>query len=210
MWQQFCGLMFSATVAIFAAGCSLVQPVESKVQPERARQMSMAQLKEMESFFVKCETSLPTLDPKQLKAGQHIQVLTGGMPDNEFPDSVALPTRVAGTVKVVTADHVVLQDVMMIREGRSQNGVPVVSKVPYFSRYFKNTGVGRASTAVPGELAIELSSILHAGELSEFEFDAMQKNRQPQRIGVDFDFNVEDGRLADRPVITKQVQEGCL
>lgn len=205
MRQQFCGLAFWATLATWTSGCSLVQPVASRTLLEPARP-SIEQLSEMESYLVTCETSVPTLDPKQLNVGQHVQIMIGGMSDDEFPYSVAIPTKVAGTVKEVNADHVVLQDVMMIKTGRSQQGVPVVSKVPYISRYFKNTGIARVSTAIPGALTIELSSILHTGEVSDVEFDAMQKNGKPQRIGVDFDFSVEDGRLADSPVIMQQVQ----
>lgn len=206
MRQQLCGLAFWATVAMWTSGCSLVQPAESKVQPEAARQMSMDELREIESFFVTGETSASALNPKQLNVGQHVQIVISGGSDNEFPYSVAAPTKVAGTVKEVNADHVVLQDLMMVKTGRSQQGVPVVNKMPYFSRRFKNTSVGRVSTAVPGALTIELSSILHASEVSDVEFEAMQKNAQPERIGVDYDFDIPDARLADEPAITKQVQ----
>lgn len=204
MRQQFYGLAFWATLATWTSGCSLVQPVESKVQPEPSRQMSMDELREIESFFVTGETS--ALNPKQLNVGQHVQIMISGGTDNEFPNSVAAPTKVAGTVKEVNADHVVLQDLMMVKESRSKPSSSFTTKIPYVSRWGRNSGVGRVSTAVPGELTIEMSSILHAGEVADVEFEAMQENAQPERIGVDFDYEVADRQLADKPVMKKQVQ----
>ena len=205
MRQQFCGLAFWATLALWTSGCSLVQPVESKVQPEPALQMSMDELRELQSFLIQGETSVPTLDPKQFHVGQHVHMIAGDSPETLDQEVRLLTSSIAGTVKEANADHVVLQDVMMVKTGRSQ-GVPVVGKVPYISRLFRNSGVGRMSTAVPGTLTIELSSILHASEVSDVEFEAMQKNAQPQRIGVDYDFDIPDARLADEPAITQQVQ----
>ena len=206
MWRRFTSLSFIAILSICCSGCTLVQPTESKVQPELSRQMSMDELREIESFFVMGETSVPTLDPMQLQVGQHVQIMISGGSDNEFPNSVAAPTKVAGTVKEVNADHVVLQDLLMVKESRLKPSSSFTTKIPYVSRWGRNSGVGRVSTAVPGELTIEMSSILHSSKLSEVEFDAMQKNAQSQRIGVDYDFDIPDARLADKTAITKQVQ----
>ncbi|MDA1231207.1 MAG: hypothetical protein O2856_10570 [Planctomycetota bacterium] len=196
MWRSLTALSLIAVLSTCFAGCSLVQPSELNVRHELTPQTRLKLVKDAEAFLVECETSVPALDPKQLKAGQHIQILTGGTPMTDFPEFIVLPTKMAGSVKEVGPDRVVLQDVLMVNESRSQQGVPIVSKVPYVSRLFKNTGVGRVSTAIPGELTIELSRILHASELTAEEFEAMQKNGMPERIGVDFDFNIEDGRSA--------------
>lgn len=196
MWRSHTALSFIAALSTYFAGCSLVQPTELNVGQELTPQTRLQHVKDAEAFLIECETSLPTLDPKLLKAGQHIQILTGGTPVTDFPEFIVLPTKVAGSVKEVGPDRVVLQEVVMVNESRTQQGVPIVSKVPYVSRLFKNTGVGRVSTAIPGELTIELSRILHACELTEVEFEAMQKNGESERIGVDFDFNIENGRSA--------------
>ena len=148
---------------------------------------------EHRSIFAESEASVPKVDPQQLNAGQHIHILTGGVPLTDFPEFIALPTEVVGTVKVVDSDRLVLQDVVMINEARSHSGVPILSKVPFTSRLFKNTSVGRSSTAVPGEVTLDLSKILHASELTEGEFAAMQKRGRPERIGVDFNVDVADG-----------------
>ncbi|MBC7965636.1 MAG: hypothetical protein H7Z17_06880, partial [Fuerstia sp.] len=95
----------------------------------------------------------------------------------------------AGTVKANDGDRLVLQDVVLINEGRSQTGVPVVSRVPYFSRLFKNTSVARQGVSIPGEVALERSKILHACELTDDNFRSIRQNSGDERIGIDFDFN---------------------
>ncbi len=99
----------------------------------------------------------------------------------------------AGTVKANDGERLVLQDVVLINEARSQTGVPVLSEVPYFSRLFKNTGVARQGVSIPGEMALERSKILHACELTDDNFKNIRQNGGDERIGVDFDFNIADG-----------------
>lgn len=202
MWRNLTALSLIAAVSTCFAGCSLVQPAELNVRHELTPQTRLEFVKDAEAFLVECETSVPTLDPKQLKVGQHIQILTGGVPVTDFPEFIALPTKVAGTVKVISNGRVVLQDVVMINDRRTQQAVPIVSKVPYVSRLFKNTGVGREVASVPGEVAIELSEILHAKALTDAEFEDIQKYGV-ERIGVDFDVKAtDDGGVA----ITQQVR----
>ena len=106
----------------------------------------------------------------------------------------------AGTVKANDGERLVLQDVVLINEGRSQTGVPIVNKVPYFSRCFKNTSVARQGISIPGEMALERSKILHACELTDDNFKNIRQNSGDERIGVDFDFNIADGEDAKSTV----------
>ncbi len=215
MWRHVGKLSLMASLASCGSGCSLVQPaesnvqtepgrqrvfgcrelghltVESNVQTEPGRQQTLEALKEMEVFL---QGSVPKLDPQQLKAGQHIQILTGGVPHTRIPEIMIHSTMIAGTVKVMDGDRLVLQDDVMIKEGRSKRNKSFTSRIPYVSRWGKSTGIGRESTAVPGEVAIKLSEILNASELTDVEFEAVRKNGGGyERIGVDFDFNVADG-----------------
>ena len=191
MRQSFCRLTFLVTLAMFV-GCSLVQPADSKIQPEPPTQMSMDELREIESVVFRGDPMVPTLDPKQLQVAQHVQIMTG-IPSEDFQQEIeALTSRIAGTVKEITADHVVLQDVVMISQKQTQRAVPVVGKVPYFNQFFKNTAIGRELTPVPGDVTIELSKILHAKELTDSGFAEVRESGV-ERIGVDFDFNGEDG-----------------
>jgi general secretion pathway protein D len=61
--------------------------------------------------------------------------------------TVQLPTfaftSVTTTVSVPDGGTVLLGGVKRLREGRNERGVPILSKVPYVSRLFKNVGIGR-------------------------------------------------------------------
>ena len=61
--------------------------------------------------------------------------------------TVQLPTfaftSVTTTVSVPDGGTVLLGGVKRLREGRTERGVPLLSKVPYVSRLFKNVGIGR-------------------------------------------------------------------
>lgn len=48
-----------------------------------------------------------------------------------------------GTIAEVTTGGIVLTEAEELIEARSETTVPIVRKVPYTSRLFKNTGVGR-------------------------------------------------------------------
>ena len=214
MWQKLVGASLTAVLTTCVAGCSLVQSEKSNIQTDpgfgcrelwqpaeesnaqtkRARQPGVQPLANMEVFLVNEQGRLPKIDPQELKPGQHVQLLTGENLSGDFLDEVEMCTRsFAGTVKANDGDRLVLQDFVMIHESRSQTGVPILSKVPYVSRLFKNTGVARKGISIPGEVALERSKILHASELSDDRFQTMRKNDGYERIGVDFDFNVADG-----------------
>ena len=200
MWRNLTGLSLMAVVSIFVAGCSLVQRAESSAIAEYQPQTGITPMPVLEMSLHDAKGQLPKLDPHQMKTGQHVMMLAGGRPDS-FLDEVSMLTKpIVGTVKQFDGDRVVLQDVVMISESRSSSGVPIVNHVPYFNRFFKNTGVARTITPIPGEVTIELSKIHCVSELMEDRFLAAQKNGGYERIGVDFDFNVVDGE----PAITQQ------
>ena len=214
MWQKLVGASLTAVLTTCVAGCSLVQSEKSNIQTDpgfgcrelwqpaeesnaqtkRARQPGVQPLANMEVFLVNEQGRLPKIDPQELKPGQHVRLITGERPNCDVPDirdEVLMFSRsFAGTVKANDGDRLVLQDVVLINEGRSQTGVPIVSKVPYFSRCFKNTSVVRQGVSIPGEIALERSRILHACELTDDNFKNIRQNGGDERIGVDFDFDV--------------------
>lgn len=55
---------------------------------------------------------------------------------------------VTTTVSVPDGGTVLLGGVKRLREGRNMSGVPILNKIPYVSRLFKNTGVGRETESV--------------------------------------------------------------
>ncbi len=192
MWRILSGLTFFTAVLICFDGCSLVQPTDSDVPPEQSTQMSMEVLKEIETHFVESSGIAPTPDPSQLKAGQHVKILTGNPPETLSKEIRLLTSGIAGTVKEVSADRVVLQDVVMISSRTTQQVRPIVSKVPFSGRFFANTGVLPEVTPVPGEVAIELSEILEAKVLTDTAFEQV-RTYGVERLGVDFDFAAEGG-----------------
>jgi len=55
---------------------------------------------------------------------------------------------VATTVSVPDGGTVLLGGIKRLREGRNMAGVPILNKIPYVSRLFKNTGVGRETQSL--------------------------------------------------------------
>lgn len=51
-------------------------------------------------------------------------------------------------VSVPDGGTVLLGGVKTLREGRNMAGVPILNKIPYISRLFKNTGVGRETESL--------------------------------------------------------------
>lgn len=182
MWRRPAGLSILTVLSTWFAGCSLVNPPDT--------QMSMDELKELEAHFVDSGGIAITPDPSQLKAGQHVKILMGNPPETLSQEIRLLTSGIAGTVKEVSADRVVLQDVVMISSKPTQQGIPIVSKLPFSGRLFTNTGVRREVTPVPGEVTIELSKILEAKVLTDTAFEDVRKYGA-ERIGVDFDFSAE-------------------
>ncbi len=64
--------------------------------------------------------------------------------------TVQLPTfaqtSVSTTVSVPDGGTILLGGIKRLREGRTERGVPMLSKLPYVSRLFKNVGIGRETT----------------------------------------------------------------
>ena len=56
--------------------------------------------------------------------------------------------NVTTTVSVPDGGTVLLGGVKRLREGRNMAGVPILNKIPYISRLFKNSGVGRETESL--------------------------------------------------------------
>jgi general secretion pathway protein D len=66
--------------------------------------------------------------------------------------TVQLPTfeviSVSTTVSVPDGGTVLLGGIKRLREGRNEFGVPLLSKIPYIDRLFRNVGIGRATDSL--------------------------------------------------------------
>ena len=66
--------------------------------------------------------------------------------------TVQLPTfaitTVTTTVSVPDGGTILLGGIKRLREGRTERGIPILNKVPYISRLFKNVGIGREAQSL--------------------------------------------------------------
>jgi type II secretory pathway component GspD/PulD (secretin) len=65
-----------------------------------------------------------------------------------FQQPVVDVVSVTTVVSVPDGGTVLLGGVKTLREGRNMQGVPILNKIPYISRLFKNTGVGRETSSL--------------------------------------------------------------
>ena len=66
--------------------------------------------------------------------------------------TVQLPTLAFTTVSTVVSvpdgGTILLGGIKRLREARSEQGVPILSKLPYINRLFKNVGTGRETNSL--------------------------------------------------------------
>ena len=59
-----------------------------------------------------------------------------------------ITTTVTTTVSVPDGGTVLMGGIKRQREGRNEYGVPILSKIPYINRLFKNVGIGRTTESL--------------------------------------------------------------
>ena len=57
-------------------------------------------------------------------------------------------TNISTTVSVPDGGTILLGGIKRMREGRVERGVPILSKIPYVNRLFKNTAIGRETSTL--------------------------------------------------------------
>ena len=83
---------------------------------------------------------------QQGQQGQQGQGGGGGAGTLQLP--VYSNLTVTTVVSVPDGGTVLLGGIKRLREGRNMAGVPILNKIPYISRLFKNSGVGRETESV--------------------------------------------------------------
>jgi general secretion pathway protein D len=81
----------------------------------------------------------------QEKSGNEQTTLSNGT-TIQLPEFIF--TTVTTTVSVPDGGTVLLGGIKRLREGRNEFGVPILSKVPYINRLFKNVGLGRTTDSL--------------------------------------------------------------
>ncbi len=89
----------------------------------------------------------------------------GGATEITVQQPVLEQVTVNTTVSVPDGGTVLLGGIKRLREGRNMAGVPILNKIPYISRLFKNTGVGRETESL---MLIVTPRIIISEEEEEF------------------------------------------
>jgi type II secretory pathway component GspD/PulD (secretin) len=85
---------------------------------------------------------------QQGQTGQQQQGTAGAAGSITVQQPVTDVVTVSTVVSVPDGGTVLLGGVKRLREGRNMAGVPILNKIPYVSRLFKNTGVGRETDSL--------------------------------------------------------------
>jgi len=80
-----------------------------------------------------------------IKADREQEVRSSGT-TIQLPEFII--TSVQTTVSVPDGGTVLLGGIKRLREGRNEFGVPILSKIPYINRLFKNVGLGRTTDSL--------------------------------------------------------------
>jgi hypothetical protein len=120
---------------------------------------------------------------KALRVGDHCQIGT--------EERIAWNRRATGqfwgTVKSRSEDEITLANVATT--GRREHTVPIITRIPYVNRMYKNVGVGRMQFAEADDVVIRVKAISAARVIGEEELQAAiedAKNHQFQRVGINF------------------------
>jgi hypothetical protein len=81
------------------------------------------------------------VSPKMLRAGDRCEIILVA----QTTSSNRTTGQIVGTVLRTADDQIVLTDAW--RTGRTERGVPILSKIPYANRLFKSVGIGREKIA---------------------------------------------------------------
>jgi hypothetical protein len=107
-------------------------------------------------------------------------------------------TEYVGTIEAIDADKIVLKDASLVTRSRVERGPPIMNRVPYVSRMFRNTSTTKETHPLPHGVTVPRSKVIVAlGADSEFT----------ERIGVDFDFNADTKESAERTEVTFLIRE---
>lgn len=167
------------------SGCAGLASTEtmSSTSPGETVVSDMATLHRIESGFHVIDPSSLQIQLKDLQAGQQVRLVTSTSTLAEMKDGGNVhTTEYVGTIDAIDADKIVLKDASLVTSAKVVRATPIMSRVPYFSRMFKNTCTAMETHPLPHGVTIPRSKVIVAlGASSEIK----------ERIGVDFDFDAD-------------------
>lgn len=181
---QIIGLFLTVVVS----GCSTLAP--STASYWESVQGPADDIGSDELHRSKFDREAKQLSQEGLKTGLQVHLLLVDRQIEEGgvnPEARLKVTQYVGKVESVDGQAVVLKDAIQIIEGRSMNSVPVLGKIPYVSRMFRNSGVGRESRKMSDDVVVPREKIAGAFELSASGAESLMLLQQVERIGVDYE-----------------------
>jgi len=198
MSPRFAFVLIALPVISGCAGLASTETMSSSPRGE-AVVSDMATLHRIESGFRGVDPSALQIPLKDLQAGQQVRLVTSASKVAEMKDGGSLDTtEYVGTIEAIDADRIVLKDASIVTRSRVERGTPIMNRVPYVSRMFKNTSTAKETHPLPHGVTVPRSKVIVAlGADSEFT----------ERIGVDFDFNADTKESAERTEVTFLIRE---
>ena len=182
-------------------GCAGLASTEtmSSSSPGEAVVSDLATLHRIESGFHVVDPSALEIQLKDLQAGQQVRLVTSASTLAEMKEGGNVnTTEYVGTMDAIDADNIVLKDASLVTRAKVVRGTPIMSRVPYFSRMFKNTFAAKETHPLPHGVTVPRSKVIVVlGADSEFT----------ERIGVDFDFNADTKESVERTEVTFLIRE---
>ena len=198
MSPQFASISVPFLVMSGCAGLASTEAMSSSA-PGEAVVSDMATLHRIESSFQVVDPSALQIQLKDLQAGQQVRLVTSASTVTELNDGGSLETtEYVGTIDAIDADNIALKDASLVTRATVVRATPIMTRVPYFSRMFKNTSVGQETHPLPHGVTVPRSKVIVAiGAGAEVV----------KQIGVDFDFNADTNGTAERTHVTFLIRE---
>ena len=198
MSPQFAFVLIAFPVISGCAGLASTEAMSSSA-PGEAVVSDMATLHRIESSIQVVDPSALQIELKDLQAGQQVRLVTSASTLAEMKDGGNVnTTEYVGTIDAIDADNIVLKDASLVTRAKVVRATPIMNRVPYFSRMFKNTSIGQETHPLPHGVTVPRSKVIVAiGTGAEVV----------KQIGVDFDFNADTNGTAERTHVTFLIRE---
>lgn len=184
---QIMGLLFT----LAGSGCAIMAPSGMQVTPAGMVPGQDALGQDIDLLFnCRFDPDAEQMSHDDFRPGQEVQVITVDRRVRKKWGSEEVSrtmTLYVGAVESVDGEKIVLKDVVRMLEGRTESGVPMLQSVPYLSRMFRNSGVGRISSRMPDNVTIPREKIGGAFELSPSGIDKLAHLRKGEEADDDLE-----------------------
>jgi hypothetical protein len=181
---------------LMISGCAGLASSEtmSSTSPGETVVSDMATLHRIGSGVHIIDPSALQIELKDLQAGQQVRLVTSASTLAEMKNGGNVhTTEYVGTIDAIDADKIVLKDASLVTRAKVVRGTPIMSRVPYFSRMFKNTFAAKETHPLPHGVTVPRSKVIVAlGASSEIR----------ELIGVDFDYNADANESVERTEVS--------